>query len=100
MFCKEVTESCTTSMDSDLATSSAELGSSTYRKADPGLGGNPERPSNNDVHDLLECPVCMNLMYPPIYQVCSIDSGLNKCFFFFFEGGGGCVSFLYKYFIF
>lgn len=58
-------------MDSDLATSSAELGSSTYRKADPGLGGNPGRPSNNDVQDLLECPVCMNLMYPPIYQVCS-----------------------------
>ncbi|XP_030955705.1 E3 ubiquitin-protein ligase SINAT2-like [Quercus robur] len=79
MFCKEVTESCTTSMDSDLATSSAELGSSNYRKADPGLSGNPGRPSNNDVHDLLECPVCMNLMYPPIYQCPSGHTLCSNC---------------------
>lgn len=24
------------------------------------------------VHELLECPVCTNSMYPPIHQVCSI----------------------------
>ncbi|CAN6999481.1 unnamed protein product [Brassica oleracea var. botrytis] len=24
----------------------------------------------NGVHELLECPVCTNLMYPPINQVC------------------------------
>lgn len=27
--------------------------------------------SNNGVHELLECPVCTILMYPPIHQVCS-----------------------------
>lgn len=65
-FCHEVTESCIASADLNPASSSAELRSSAYRKAGPGLGGNP---GNNDVHELLECPVCMNLMYPPIYQV-------------------------------
>jgi E3 ubiquitin-protein ligase SIAH1 len=70
-FCHEVIESCTASADLDPASSSAELRSSAYRKAASGLGGNPGRSSNNDVHELLECPVCMNLMYPPIYQVCS-----------------------------
>lgn len=25
--------------------------------------------SKNGVYDLLECPVCKNLMYPPIHQV-------------------------------
>lgn len=29
------------------------------------------------VHELLECPVCTNSMYPPIHQVCFLD------FFFF-----------------
>lgn len=25
--------------------------------------------SNTTVHELLECPICMNVMYPPIHQV-------------------------------
>lgn len=28
-------------------------------------------PSATSVHELLECPVCTNSMYPPIHQVCS-----------------------------
>jgi len=25
---------------------------------------------SSSVHELLECPVCLNAMYPPIHQVC------------------------------
>lgn len=28
--------------------------------------------STTSVHELLECPVCTNSMYPPIHQVCSL----------------------------
>lgn len=31
--------------------------------------------SSNSVHELLECPVCANSMYPPIHQVM-----LSMCF--------------------
>lgn len=27
----------------------------------------------SSVHELLECPVCTNSMYPPIHQVCSMS---------------------------
>lgn len=26
----------------------------------------------SSVHELLECPVCLNAMYPPIHQVCVV----------------------------
>lgn len=29
-------------------------------------------PSTNVVYELLECPMCTKLMYPPIHQVCYI----------------------------
>lgn len=38
-------------------------------KTSPGLGGKNGLYSTNGVHELLECPVCTNLMYPPIHQV-------------------------------
>lgn len=71
-FYEDVIESHITSGDSDdLATSNAELRSSPFKKTVSCLSGNLEMASTNDVHELLECPVCMNLMYPPIYQVIS-----------------------------
>ncbi|KAK3194616.1 hypothetical protein Dsin_025926 [Dipteronia sinensis] len=34
------------------------------------------QPGTTSVHELLECPVCTNSMYPPIHQVCSfLQSG-------------------------
>lgn len=33
-------------------------------------------PTTTSVHELLECPVCTNSMYPPIHQVCSISNPL------------------------
>ncbi|MBA0667044.1 hypothetical protein Golax_000122 [Gossypium laxum] len=77
-ICKDVIESRITFAEYDMATSSAELRGSPLRKAATSLGGNLGATSTNDVHELLECPVCLNLMYPPIYQcpnghtVCSI----------------------------
>ncbi|KAF2286282.1 hypothetical protein GH714_013139 [Hevea brasiliensis] len=41
---------------------------SALRKTATCLGGNLGTSSTSDVQNLLECPVCMNLMYPPIYQ--------------------------------
>lgn len=47
-------------------------------------------PGTTSVHELLECPVCTNSMYPPIHQVCSFSeiglmgSFTYYCFFFLF----------------
>jgi E3 ubiquitin-protein ligase SIAH1 len=37
--------------------------------ADRGGGAGPLMPPATGVHELLECPVCTNSMYPPIHQV-------------------------------
>lgn len=34
--------------------------------------------STGSMHELLECPVCTNSMYPPIHQVISLDFKLKK----------------------
>lgn len=34
-------------------------------------GGKPNVAVSSSVRELLECPVCLNSMYPPIHQVCS-----------------------------
>ncbi|KAM1354391.1 hypothetical protein PS2_028540 [Malus domestica] len=67
-FFEDVAESHVAFADSDVATSTADLRASPFRKVAPGLFGNPGMPPNSNVHDLLECPVCMNLMCPPIHQ--------------------------------
>lgn len=63
-FCKEVTELRLTSIDSQAATSRPEFKSVSSRKSSTGFGRNC-----NNVHELLDCTVCMDLMHPPIYQV-------------------------------
>lgn len=68
--CKEVLESHPTVADYDIATGKSD-NNCTPTKTTVGLGGKLGVYSNNGVHELLECPVCINLMYPPIYQVCS-----------------------------
>ena len=64
--CKEVLESHPTVSDYDIGTAKAVDNSTTTKV----LGGKQGVYSNNGVHELLECPVCTNLMYPPIHQVC------------------------------
>ncbi|RYR51639.1 hypothetical protein Ahy_A06g026615 isoform A [Arachis hypogaea] len=66
---KEVLESHL--MSSDYETGKAKYESktsSTVMKSCVGLNGKNGLSSKNGVYDLLECPVCKNLMYPPIHQ--------------------------------
>lgn len=65
---KEVLESYSTTSDYDVAVKSEST--SAVTKAASGLGRKVAVYSTNGVHELLECPVCTNLMYPPIHQVC------------------------------
>lgn len=70
---KEEIESRIGFSDYNMATSNSDLRGSPFRKAATRSGGNLGTSSpSGDVQDLLECPVCMTLMYPPIFQVCSI----------------------------
>ncbi|WCJ34040.1 Protein with RING/U-box and TRAF-like domains [Euphorbia peplus] len=62
--CKEVLESHPPAADYDIKPSKSE----TNTKAASVLGGRQGIYSNNGVHELLDCPVCTNLMYPPIHQ--------------------------------
>ena len=68
---KEALESYSTGLDYEVKMSKLEA---TNKPAKPGSGSVGKygiRSSNgNGVHELLECPVCTNLMYPPINQVC------------------------------
>lgn len=63
---KGVLKSRLTVPDYDMAKS--ETGAA-LSKPTPGLGGKHGLYSTNGVHELLECPVCTSLMYPPIHQV-------------------------------
>ena len=53
-----------------MATSATELRGSRFRKAATPNTGNLGKQSTSNMQDLLECPVCFTIMYPPIFQVC------------------------------
>ncbi|KAM7271198.1 hypothetical protein ACFE04_030412 [Oxalis oulophora] len=63
---KEVIESH--SADYDIATAIAECTITPLVKSSVTASGKNGGHSNNGVHELLECPVCTNSMYPPIHQ--------------------------------
>lgn len=63
-----VLEYCLTVPDYDMAMAKSETGGA-LSKPTHGLGGKHGLYSTNGVHELLECPVCTSLMYPPIHQV-------------------------------
>ncbi|KAK4834609.1 hypothetical protein QYF36_025508 [Acer negundo] len=63
-ICSEVIESNSIVSDYD---STAESNCASV-KTSIVLGGKHGIYSNNGVYELLECPVCANLMYPPIHQ--------------------------------
>ena len=69
-ICKEVCEARAAFAEYDVTTTNSELRSSSFRKGTTGVGGKLGTPSTSGVHELLECPVCMDLMHPPIHQVC------------------------------
>lgn len=75
--CKEVIESHSPVADYDIASTKPEsnnatsTNTTTTMKTAVNFVGRHGIHSNNGVYELLECPVCTNLMYPPIHQVCS-----------------------------
>lgn len=38
------------------------------------MASKPNAAVSSSVRELLECPVCLNAMYPPIHQVCFMPS--------------------------
>lgn len=68
---KGVLESRLTVSDYDMAMAKSET-VGAMNKPTPALGGKHGLYSTNGVHELLECPVCTSLMYPPIHQVRSL----------------------------
>lgn len=68
--CKVVVESHPKYVKYDVVLAKAEKNNTPIKNA-VGLAEKHRMPSTNGVHELLECPVCMSLMYPPIYQVCT-----------------------------
>ncbi|CAH8269001.1 unnamed protein product [Arabidopsis lyrata] len=66
---KEVMESNSTGMDYEVKTAKVEVNNNN-KPTKPGSAGIGKYGihSNNGVYELLECPVCTNLMYPPIHQ--------------------------------
>ncbi|KAJ9695567.1 hypothetical protein PVL29_010848 [Vitis rotundifolia] len=75
---KEVLESHSTVTDYDIAMTKADT-NLTPAKTTAGLGGKKGISSPNGVHELLECPVCTSLMYPPIYQCPSGHTLCSNC---------------------
>lgn len=65
------------STDYGIAPESVEFRASPHRKTLTVNGSKRGIASNTAVHELLECPVCIKVMYPPIHQVISI---LIMCF--------------------
>lgn len=58
-------------VDYDIAPETVEFRRSPHRKFSSLSCARHPMTSNTAVHELLECPVCLNVMYPPIHQVSS-----------------------------
>ncbi|CAI9779427.1 unnamed protein product [Fraxinus pennsylvanica] len=65
--CEEVIESRPKFMNYEISMAKADKNNSLV-KSTAGSGEKHGMPSRNGVHDLLECPECTSLMYPPIHQ--------------------------------
>ena len=68
---ENVCESHIAFSDYGIVPDNPEFISSPYGEVAAVVSGKLRMPTDSAVHDLLECPVCMNLMYPPILQVSS-----------------------------
>ncbi|XP_027075917.1 E3 ubiquitin-protein ligase SINAT2 [Coffea arabica] len=65
---ENVCESHIAFSDYSIVPDNPEFISSPYGEVAAVVSGKLRMPTDSAVHDLLECPVCMNLMYPPILQ--------------------------------
>uniref|UniRef100_A0A2P2K2Z3 RING-type E3 ubiquitin transferase n=2 Tax=Rhizophora mucronata TaxID=61149 RepID=A0A2P2K2Z3_RHIMU len=75
---EQMNELCVAMEVSTMATCNAELRDSPCRKAAAHLGRNLGTSTSN-VQELLECPVCWNLMFPPIYQCANGHTLCSSC---------------------
>ncbi|KAK2989171.1 hypothetical protein RJ639_013315 [Escallonia herrerae] len=76
--CKEVVEFYPKLTKYDVVMAKAEKNNTSVKL----VVGSCEKhgtPSTNGVHELLECPVCTNLMYPPIHQCPSGHTLCSNC---------------------
>ncbi|KAL8122063.1 E3 ubiquitin-protein ligase SINAT2-like isoform X1 [Apium graveolens] len=64
---QDITESCVTSAGYDIEPANVECRGLPVHKSNT-VNGKAARASNTAVHELLDCPVCWNSMYPPISQ--------------------------------
>ncbi|KAJ6961262.1 E3 ubiquitin-protein ligase SINAT2-like [Populus alba x Populus x berolinensis] len=62
-----------------MATSAAELRGSHFRKAATPNSGNLGKQSTGNMQDLLDCPVCFTMMYPPIFQCPNGHTLCSQC---------------------
>ena len=69
---QDVLESRTAFSDYGIVSTETEVRNSPFRKSTTVVRGKPGIASNSAVHELLECPVCLNTMYRPIHQVHSL----------------------------
>ncbi|KAK4740791.1 hypothetical protein SAY87_024379 [Trapa incisa] len=66
--CRDMTDSRISSVDYDTLTLNTEWRSLSSGKSATSSRGNLRTSFKDGVHELLECSVCMTMMYPPIYQ--------------------------------
>uniref|UniRef100_A0A1D1XGQ9 RING-type E3 ubiquitin transferase n=1 Tax=Anthurium amnicola TaxID=1678845 RepID=A0A1D1XGQ9_9ARAE len=77
---KEVWESHSATTFCDISTSNAENDRNVpLRKATFSSGVKPRVSSINNVHELLQCPICFDPMYPPILQCQNGHTLCSKC---------------------
>lgn len=65
-------------VDCGITPENGDFRSSPHRKVGVVTGGKVGTPLKSAVQDLLECPICLNIMYPPIHQVGSLMVFLVK----------------------
>ncbi|CAA0815186.1 E3 ubiquitin-protein ligase SINAT2 [Striga hermonthica] len=66
-------------VENDIAPENVELRRTPQRKAKTRNILECDMSSDTAVHELLECPVCMNVMYPPIHQCPNGHTLCSKC---------------------
>ncbi|KAL3615920.1 E3 ubiquitin-protein ligase sinat2 [Castilleja foliolosa] len=67
------------SADYGVSSEAVDLRPSPHRKRSNVHGPKRGISSNTAVHELLECPVCLNVMYPPIHQCPNGHTLCSKC---------------------
>lgn len=68
-ICKEVPKFHSIHSDYSKSNANTEVQKVPSTKSATASVGRPGISSSNGVHELLDCHICMSMMYPPIHQV-------------------------------